>query len=78
MPTREVAMLVKKLFVAIVSLLAIAFAQSCDIAKDTADTSKGGAKNAAGIAGKMKQGTAGDADLDSGETPSDSTEDSGG
>ena len=50
---------------------------ACDVAKDTADTSKGGAKGATGIAGKMKEGTAGNADLDSGETPSDSAEDSG-
>jgi hypothetical protein len=51
---------------------------SCDLAKDTADTSEGGAKGAAGIAGKMKDGTTGGADLDSGETPAESAEDSGG
>ena len=51
---------------------------SCDIAKDTAETSKGGAKGATGIAGKMKEGTAGNADLDSGETPAEAAEDSGG
>lgn len=44
---------------------------SCDIAKDTADTSKGGAKGATGIAGKMKHGTAGDADPETGEEPSE-------
>jgi hypothetical protein len=51
--------------------------QSCDIAKDTADSSKGGAKGAVGIAGKMHNGTAGDADLDSGESSSDKPEDGG-
>jgi hypothetical protein len=62
---------------AIVLALAIGV-MSCDLAKDTADTSKGGAKGATGIAGKMKEGTAGDADLDTGETAAESKDDSGG
>ena len=61
-----------KTFLVSVFLMACA---SCDLAKDTADTSKGGAKNAAGIAGKMHNGTAGDADLDTGETPAESKDD---
>ena len=66
--------LLKRAVLLAVALVAV---QSCDIAKDTADSSKGGAKGAVGIAGKMHNGTAGEADLDSGETSSDKTEDGG-
>ena len=64
-------------FVAWMASLMLTLA-SCDVAEDTADTSKGGAKGAAGIADKMSAGTAGDADLDSGETADDAAEDAAG
>jgi len=43
---------------------------SCNTAKDTARTGEGGANGAAGIAGKMKNGTVGDTDPDTGDSKS--------
>jgi hypothetical protein len=54
---------------------AMAFALSaCDLAKDTADTSQGGAQGAGGIAEKMSDGTTGGLDLETGEAAAGSGE----
>jgi hypothetical protein len=44
---------------------------SCDSVKKDADDAAQGGQNAVGIADKMKGGTVGDADSDSGESSSD-------
>lgn len=46
----------------------------CDMGREAADTTVDGGGKAVGIAEKMKGGTAGDADLDSGESSSDGDE----
>ncbi|MCB1218939.1 hypothetical protein KDL44_16280 [bacterium] len=65
------------LFAALIAAI-LAFT-SCDMFKETADTTQGGGEGAVGIADKMSQGTLKDADMDSGESSSDSSssEDSG-
>lgn len=51
---------------------------SCDMFKEGADSTKGGGEGAVGIADKMSEGTLKDADMDSGESSSDSTDESSG
>jgi hypothetical protein len=51
---------------------------SCDMFKEGADSTKGGGEGAVGIADKMSDGTLKDADMDSGESSSDSSEDASG
>jgi hypothetical protein len=53
------------------ALLAVSLASACDLGKDAATTTEGGAESAAGIADKMSQGTVGGADEDSGESAGD-------
>ncbi|MCB1220954.1 MAG: hypothetical protein H7A35_12480 [Planctomycetales bacterium] len=50
---------------------------SCDMFKDTADTTQAGGEGAVGIADKMSEGTLKDADMDSGESASDDSSESG-
>jgi hypothetical protein len=50
-------------------------AASCDLAKDTADETEATGQGAVGIAEKMSGGTVGDADMDTGESPSADEED---
>jgi hypothetical protein len=50
----------------IVIVLALVVA-GCNTAKDTADTSRKGGAGAVGVAEKMKSGTVGETDMDSGE-----------
>jgi hypothetical protein len=47
--------------------ITLLLAISCDMAKDTADTTEGGGEGAVGIAEKMSQGTLGDTEEDLGE-----------
>ncbi len=47
----------------------LAFCAGCNTAKDTANTANKGGQGAVGIAEKMKGGTVGNADADTGESP---------
>lgn len=55
------------------ALLAV-FAVSCNLAKDTGETAEKGGQGAVSTAEKMKGGTVGDADMDSGESSADAEE----
>lgn len=60
----------KWLFTIVISVL-LALLIGCNTAKDTAKTSESGGKNAVGVAEKMKGGTVGNTDEDTGEKASD-------
>jgi hypothetical protein len=53
---------------------ALAVLAGCDIAKDTAETGVKGGEGAGSVANKMKGGTVGDTDMDTGESASEETE----
>jgi hypothetical protein len=48
----------------------LALLVGCNVAKDTATTTEKGGKDAAGLAGKMKGGTVGDVNEDTGDSAS--------
>lgn len=67
-----------RLFVTLVILGLLAVCAGCNTAKDTANTTEKGGAGAVGIAEKMKGGTVGNADADSGETSGSEQEAGGG
>jgi len=54
--------------------VALMLLAGCDIAKDTAETGKKGGEGAGSVANKMKGGTVGDTDMDTGESASEEAE----
>lgn len=56
----------KWLFMIVISVLLVML-MGCNTAKDTAKTSEAGGKNAVGVAEKMKGGTVGNTDEETGE-----------
>jgi predicted small secreted protein len=62
---------VKWFIVIVISVLLLLLA-GCNTAKDTAKTGEAGGKNAVGVAEKMKGGTVGATDEDTGEKATDS------
>lgn len=73
MPEEEIGM--HKLFVKL--LLALLCLAGCNLVKDTGETAKQGGEGAVGTAEKMKGGTVGGTDMDTGE-PSGGEDQEGG
>ena len=53
----------------VIALCMVLGLAACNVAKDTGKTTQQGGQNAAGLAEKMKGGTVGDTDQDTGESP---------
>jgi hypothetical protein len=60
-----------KWIIAIVISILLMLLIGCNTAKDTAKTGEAGGKNAVGVAEKMKGGTVGNTDEDTGEKATD-------
>ena len=60
-----------KWIIGIVISLLLVLLIGCNLAKDTAKTSEAGGQNAVGVAEKMKGGTVGDTNEDTGEKATD-------
>ena len=58
----------------LICALAFCFVSGCDLLAETADDAKTGVEGGEGLADKLSKGTVGDADPDTGESPSDEDE----